>query len=132
MKAIKVINRFIVDYDHLMYDTLHVIDNKSIWRKLFKFTINYAGSITRSKTKEIVNNKMIELDVFIITYFVKDKVNVYNIRFENGIIRESDMIFNSDFENALLHLENLICKHNLYSKLAYAEYKKKLKKELRK
>lgn len=132
MKAIKVINRFIVDYDHMMYDTLHVIDNKSIWRKLFKFTVNYAGSITRTKTKEIVNGKMIELDSFIITYFVKDKVNVYSIRFENGIIRESDNAFNSDFENALLHFEKFICKNSVYSKLAYAEYRKKLKKELRK
>lgn len=132
MNTIKLINRFLIDNDHLMYETLHVVDNKSIWRKLFKWTTKYAGSIRRTKTKDIVNGVMKDIDCLIVCYFNGNRVVSYTIRYENGFIRESDENLNSAFFDCLKHFERFICKHNVYTKFDYANVVKKLKKDLKK
>lgn len=132
MNTLKLINTFLIDNDHHMYETLHVVDNKSIWRKLFRFTIKYAGSIRRTKTKDVVNGVMKEIDCLIVCYFNGNKVESYTIRYENGIIRASDEKFNNGFEDCLKHFENFICKYNVYTKFDYSNVVKKLKKDLKK
>lgn len=132
INTIKLINRFLLDNDHFMYEPLHVVDNKSIWRKLFKWTTKYAGSIRRTKTTEFVNGVLKEIDCLIICYFNGEKVKSYTIRYENGIIRESDEKFNRNFAECLNHFENFICKYNVYTKFDYTNVVKKLKKDLKK
>lgn len=118
MDKIKIINRYLVDFDIHLNDGVSLVNNKSIWVKLFPLFTRHEGGIKRFKS--------IQGDVLIVTYFIKGKVNSFRLYIANGILRVSDNINNTDFDNCINILYKLIVKYNSFSNTNYKLFIKKL------
>lgn len=123
MDKIKIINRYLVDFDTHLNDGVNLVNNKSIWVKLLPMLTRYEGSVKRFKS-------MLG-DVLIVTYFIKGKVNSFRLYIANGILRVSDNINNTDFDNCITILHKLITKYNSFSNSNYKLFTKKLRLRLK-
>ena len=118
MDKIKIINRYLVDFDIHLNDGVNLVNSKSIWVKLLPWLTRYEGSVKRFKS--------IHGDVLIVTYFINGKVRSFRLYIANGIVRDSDHILNTDFDNNINILHKLITKYNTYNNVNYKVFTKKL------
>lgn len=124
---LKVINRYIVDKDSCIHNAIHLIDNKSIWKKLFIILVKYSGSLRRVSTTIIENKSRVKIESVMINHFVNGECYYYDLKIRNGLLRESDSIYNEDFERKVDNLYNLICKNNSYTESEFTSYRKEIK-----
>lgn len=136
---IKVINRYLIDKDYSIHKGLHMVSNKSIWKKLlvsiWKISaielIKYEGNIRRSNISIIENNSLIKIETLMVSYFLKNgDCYYYDLKIRHGILREKDSLYNDDFEKKINNLYNLICENNSYNDSEYKEFVKSLKAKL--
>lgn len=136
---IKVINRYLIDKDCSIHKGLHMVSNKSIWKKLlvsiWKISaielIKYEGNIRRSNISIIENNSLIKIETLMVSYFLKNgDCYYYDIKIRHGILREKDSLYNDDFEKKINNLYHLICENNSYNDSEYKEFVKSLKAKL--
>lgn len=118
MDKIKIINRYLVDFDIHLNDGVNLVNSKSIWVKLLPWLTRYEGSVKRFKS--------MHGDVLIVTYFINGKVRSFRLYIANGIVRDSDHILNTDFDNNINILHKLITKYNTYNNVNYKVFTKKL------
>lgn len=123
MDKIKIINRYLVDFDNHLNDGVNLVNNKSIWVKLIPYFTRYEGSVKRFKS--------MHGDVLIVTYFIKGKVRSFRLYIANGIVRDSDHVLNTDFDYNISLLHKLITKYNTYNNASYKIFTKKLVAKLK-
>lgn len=114
-----VINLYLSVHSMFVDKGLSLVNNKSIWVKLFPFMTRYKGSITLYKDGNISS--------LIVTYFVNNNVKSFSIKYSNGVITSSDENLNDDFESKIELLHKMICKYNTFNVKEYNDLCKKIR-----